>query len=303
MSASGPTRLPHGRRRTPREAMNRARSPISRLFLACCTLSSAAAAQTPFPPATPESQGMSSAALAELVTIINGYLARDMVVGAEFLVVKNRHTVLHEVFGWKDRENGEPMEPGTIFNVRSMTKPLTGAAAQMLIDEGLLSLGDTAAAFLPGFDNDASREITIEQLLTHRSGLPTGILASVDDYPDLWSMGNAVGEIGPVFPPGSKFWYSDAGTDALGAVVEQVSGTGLQDFVTSRLLEPLQMGDSFSCSPGEGHPLWDRVASLYFPYLGVWTKFWEPDGSPFYPFTWGSQTLYATPTLTLLEPS
>jgi CubicO group peptidase (beta-lactamase class C family) len=120
----------------------------------------------------------------------------------------------------------------------------------------------------------------------------------VDDYPDLLSMANAVGEdFGPEFPPGSKFWYSDAGTDSLGAVVEQASGTGLQEFVTDRLLGPLGMSDSFSYAPdGEGHPLWDRVASLYYPYMGNWTKIWEPDGSPFYPFTWGAQSLYATPT-------
>jgi CubicO group peptidase (beta-lactamase class C family) len=218
--------------------------------------------QAGFPVATPESQGLSTAALDELANEVRGYLDDELIVGAEILVIKNRHTVLHEVFGWMDREDNKPMGRNTIFNIRSMTKPLTGAAAQILIDEGKLNLEDRVAKYLPGFDNSKSEAITIEQLLTHRSGLPLSILTGLNDYENLYSMANAVGEGGPQFRPGSKFWYSDAGTEVLGAVVEQVSGLFLDQFVTERLLEPLEMGDSFY-STGETDPRWGRVGSLY----------------------------------------
>lgn len=245
-------------------------------------------------PALPESQGLSSDALQRLASTVGRYVEEDRIVGAELLVIRNRHTVLHEAFGWRDREDEIPMQQNTIFNIRSMTKPLTGAAAQILIDEGKLSLQDRAADYLPGFDNDNSRVITVEQLLTHWSGLPLTILTRVDEYNDLYSMANAIGERGPQFEPGSRFWYSDAGTDVLGAIVEVVSGVRLDEFVRQRVLEPLSMNDTFvATDPDDSR--WNRIASLYMGQPGSWVRVWTPRTGPFYPFAWGSQTLYSTP--------
>ena len=89
------------------------------------------AAAQDFPSATPESQGLSSESLKKLSDNVRGYLDADQIVGAELVVIKNRRTVLHEVFGWRDREDKAEMEKNTRFNLRSMTKPLTGAAAQI----------------------------------------------------------------------------------------------------------------------------------------------------------------------------
>lgn len=250
-----------------------------------------------FPSATPESQGLSSAALEELDRIIQGYLAGEQIVGAELLVIKNRRNVFHKVFGMRDKEDKIPWERHTVCNIRSMTKTITGAGIQILIDEGKLKLSDRAAAFLPGFRNEKCKNITIEQLLTHQSGLPLTIMAdaaSLDDYKDLIEMANAVGEKGPEFDPGSKFWYSDAGTDVLGAITEVVSEMSLDVFRKKRLLEPLGMDDTFTISKTNNYPK-DRVASIYFGNVGSWKTFWKPGDEPFYPFAWGSQTLYSTP--------
>lgn len=251
-------------------------------------------AREAFPEATAESQGMSSVALAELADVVQGYIDREMAVGAELAVIKNRHVVLHEAFGWQDREAEAPMEPNTLFNIRSMTKPITGASVQVLVDEGQLALDDLVSSYLPGFETDESREITVEQLLTHRSGLPLTILESTGDYESLEAMANAIGEVGPEFEPGSQFWYSDAGADTLGAVVEQASGSTLDAFVDERLLQPLGMADTYYLD-GSDDPSQDHIASLYVGRIGEWTRFWGPDEEPFYPYAWGSQSLYATP--------
>jgi CubicO group peptidase (beta-lactamase class C family) len=263
-------------------------------LLALAASHSSVRAQATFPEATPESQGLSSEALEALADVVQEYIDRDMAVGAELVVIKNRHTVLHEAFGWRDREAQIPMERDALFNIRSMTKPITGAAAQILIDEGKLALDDRVSDHLPGFDNDDSREITIEQLLTHRSGLPLSTLTETRQYESLKAMANATGEGGPEFEPGSKFWYSDAGTDVLGAGVEQASGSSLEDFVTSRLLQPLGMVDTYYAGAPDDSRL-DRVASLYAGGLGNWNRFWGPVDEPFYPYAWGSQTLYSSP--------
>ncbi|MBC7854739.1 MAG: beta-lactamase family protein [Pirellulaceae bacterium] len=252
-----------------------------------------------FPVATPESQGVSAAAVRRVADDVEEYVKNGTIVGGELLIIKNRKTILHEVYGERDREDKRAMERGTIFNIRSMTKPLTGVAVQMLADEGKLRLDDPVAKYLPGFDNDKSKAITIEQLLQHRSGLPlTILLFRLDAYPDLQAQAKAIGEKGPDFKPGEKFWYSDAGSDAAAAVVEKISGTTIDRFVAERILEPLGMTDSFYLSKADDpadDPRKKRLASSYIGSPGNWSRFWKPGGAPLYPFAWGSQTLYSTP--------
>jgi len=265
-------------------------------FLAVLAVLRLAATET-YPVATPESQGMSPEALKKLSAAVAGYLSADEIVGAELAVIKNRHTVCHEFFGWRDREDRVRMDKNTRFNLRSMTKTLTGAAAQILIDEGKLKLTDKVADYIPGFRNDKSETITIQQLLTHSSGLPLSILLTKEDmrsHDNLLSIANATGERGPKFEPNEKFWYSDAGSEVLGAVIEVVSSMSLDKFVSSRILSPLGMTDSLYLTGSK--PVNDSsVASLYGGGKGSWKRYWTPADPPFYPFALGSQSLYGTP--------
>jgi len=245
--------------------------------------------------ASPESQGISNETVKELADTVRGYFDEEMIVGAELVVIKNRRIVLHEVFGWKDRENEIPMERNNLFNIRSMTKPITGAAIQILIDEGRLRPDSRAAEYLPGFDNENSENITIEQLLTHRSGLPLSIIIAADEFETLLSMANETGTRGPEFTPGSKFWYSDAGTEVLGAIVEVETGVSLDTFVTENILEPLGMNASFYFHPAtQNDTRRERIPVLYVGGIGEWVKVWSSE-EPLYPFAFGSQGLYCTP--------
>jgi len=253
---------------------------------------------TAFEVATPESQGVPAAAVAALGELVAGYVDNDYAVGAELLIIKNRKIILHGAYGWADRQGDRPWAigtgTGTVCNIRSMSKPLTGAAAQILIDRGELSLDDPVARYLPGFDNDRSRAITVRQVLPHRSGLPLTILPAIDEYPDLIAEANAAGERGPEFEPGSKFWYSDIGADVVGAGVETITGERLDAFVTREILEPLGMSDSFYALDA-ADPRFTRIGSLYIGQAGAWTRHWDSGGKPLYPFAWGSQTVYSTP--------
>jgi len=100
------------------------------------------------PQADPEIHGIPADAIQELSAIIQKNFEDDYVVGAEFLIIKSGHILMHEAYGWMDREELKPMEPNTIFNIRSMTKMLTGASAQILIDEGRLRLDDKVSQYL-----------------------------------------------------------------------------------------------------------------------------------------------------------
>ncbi len=270
-------------------------------MLAACLITMGTSAQdTPsaFPVASPESQGMDAGALEQLAAVVQGYIDDELALGAELLVIKNRRTVLHRAFGWKDRESDQPMETDTIFNIRSMSKPFTGAALQVLIDRGQISPEDLVTDYLLGFDNDLSRRITVEHVLTHRSGLPLSIFMTrgvgLDHFESLQAMANAVGEDGPEFEIGEKFWYSDSGTDVVGALVEIHSGLLLNDFWEREFFAPLGMRDTLVALDAED-PRYPRIASLYIGSPHAWSRFWSPEVDPLYPFAWGSQTIYSTP--------
>jgi len=88
----------------------------------------------------------------------------------------------------------------------------------------------------------------------------TILTVRIDAYADLQAQAKAIGENGPQFEPGEKFWYSDAGSDAAAAVVERISGTTIDRFVAQRIVQPLGMADSFYLSKADD-PRKKRVAS------------------------------------------
>jgi len=255
-----------------------------------------AEAGDPFPPARPEEVGVDPAALERLDALAAGFVERDEVVGSELLVIKSRRTVLHSAHGWRDVEAQRPMEPGTLFCVRSMTKPLTGVVIQQLIAEGSLAATDRLADLWPAFDVEATREITVEHLLNHTSGWPLSLLLGkdirqLDGIEDVALLG--IGR-GPDFTPGERFQYSDQNSDTLGALVQRATGRPFEEVLRERVLEPLDMRDTV-CVMREGEPLRARTSSSYGGARGAWQRFWKPDDEPQFPFLLGSQGVYSTP--------
>lgn len=270
------------------------------LGLICALVASSPRAQNvpfdgPFPPSTALEEGVSPEALGRLEDLVQGLVADDEIVGAELLVVKNGRSVLHAGYGWRDREAQIPMEPGGVFCVRSMTKPLIGTAILMLVQDDLLELDTRVSEHLAAFDVEATREITVEQLLQHTSGLPMSHLLGRDVH-ELEGI-QAVAALGPRAPlasaPGTAFRYSDQGTDTLTALVEVVGGMPAAEFVRTRILEPLGMEDSTLVLP-EGDPLRARAGAKYTGARGAWKRYWGPEDPPLFPFFLGSQGLYST---------
>ncbi|MBB4277653.1 serine hydrolase domain-containing protein [Rhizobium mongolense] len=244
----------------------------------------------PFSPASPESVDISPQSLRHAVETVRVWVDEGRIVGAVMLVIRRNRIVLHEAVGWSDRERQIPMKTHTIFMMRSMTKPLLGTAILMLKEEGRLTLQDKVCKYLPAFDNERSRDITIYQLLTHTSGITGSIVEnSGSRYASLREAVDEVGRRGPEHPPGTRYEYSDPGSSAVGAVVAEISGIPVEDFVRTRILEPLGMGDSFldfKLQPND--PRAGRVAASYCREngeSGPWTKTWDntrPEEVPFF---------------------
>ena|GEM_PF-587669 len=267
---------------------------VSALVL-CAPVQASPTADENYPPSTALAEKVSPKALAALSDLVQSFVDDDQVVGAELLVIKNGRSILHQAYGWRDREAELPMETNSVFCVRSMTKPLIAASILMLVEDGLLNLDDPVAQHLPAFDHGDSSDITVEHLLQHTSGLPMSQilntdLTTLDGIQSVAQLG-ATAELS--FAPGDAFSYSDQGTDTLTALIEVVSGMSAADFVSTRVLAPLGMHDS-ACLMDDGHPLRERACSKYYGASGSWTRFWSADDPPLFPFFLGSQGLYST---------
>ena len=253
----------------------------------------------PFPNATPESQGIPSGALDRLAELVTGFVEAEEIVGAELLVIKNRRTVMHNVFGHDDRRNNKAMVKNTIFSIRSMTKPLAGVAAQMLIDDGVLKLSDPVAKYLDSFDNEQSLGVTLEHLLTHRSGFPMKsagpLWSNYSSYTNVLQIADYWGEYGPrLFTPGEQYHYADANVDTLGAVIGVASGKPAEALIEQRLFAKLGMRDTITLLR-EGDPRVDRVAGKHAGGRGRWNQFWRWNGKPYFSFPMFAQSFYSTP--------
>lgn len=293
----------------PLDRMNR----FSRVVLPCLLLLPPACGPAPeqpttapaaFQPAKPKDVGLSDEALVRLSSRIQQMVDEEMLVGGELLVVKNRRIVMREAYGWKDREAKERLEPGAVYCVRSMTKPLVGTAVQMLLDDGTLQLSTPVRDILPSFDRADKQAITIEHLLTHTSGLPfTTIGKPLTAYAGLRDVAEEAAEIPLLFDPGSGFQYSDAGSDTLGAVVKEVTGKKVEAFIQEEILDPLEMTDSHVLL-AEAPEVRKRIPSAYSGGTGMWKKHWAPDDTPIFPLFLTSQSLYSTTTdyARFLEP-
>jgi CubicO group peptidase (beta-lactamase class C family) len=208
------------------------------------------------------------------------YVDRRQTAGTVTLVARKGKVVSLEAVGWQDREAKIPMKTDTIFQIASMTKPVTAMGIAMLEEEGKLSIEDPVEKHLPEFRGQQlitrkegstvtlgkpARPITVKDLLTHTSGLRGG---APPGFGDVYSKRNrtlaevtiAVSQWPLEFEPGSKWSYCNMGIDVLGRIIEVCSGKSYETFLEERLFRPLGMKDTFFYPTPEQKA---RVATLY----------------------------------------
>jgi CubicO group peptidase (beta-lactamase class C family)/uncharacterized Ntn-hydrolase superfamily protein len=245
------------------------------ILILALAASSPARSAAPMPRATPESVGMSSERLQSVTALLRQFVADRKIAGAVAGVARRGKVVYLESVGLQSRETRAPMSERTLFRVYSMTKAVTGVAVMMLADEGRLRLGDAAARYLPEFKDvkvgagenarRPARDITIEDLLLHTSGLSH---RTSELYRRLEVRSRA--QVLPQFvtnitraplmeDPGTRFRYSEA-TTVLGRIVEVVSGQSFDAFVAARILAPLEMRDTSFWVDSVAAP---RLATVY----------------------------------------
>ncbi len=259
---------------------------IATLAFAVTAVCSAALLQAQaLPGASPESVGMSAQRLGRISEAFKQEIEKGNLPGVVVMVARKGRLVYSDAVGFQNRETGKPLSADAIFRIYSMTKPLVSVAAMMLVEDGKMQLNDAVSKFLPVVKGlqvsvakadaefakvtytlvPADREMTVQDLLRHTSGLAYANLTQNTPVREAYAKGGIEDDprgLAPaeevesfskaplVHQPGTVWEYSLA-VDMLGRVIEAVSGKRLGVFLDERLFKPLAMNDTAFWVPPE----------------------------------------------------
>lgn len=243
--------------------------------------------------AKPEDLGFSTQRLARLDQMFNSYVTENKMAGSVILVARKGKVGYYKAFGFRDKESNSKMELGSIFRIASQTKAIVSVAIMMLQEEGKLLIQDTVSRFIPEFEKtkvavarpfgkydvvDAKRQITIRDLLTHTAGIGYGTGTAAEEWKNadmqeyyfahrdepVAETIKRMASLPMDAHPGEKYVYGYS-TDILGVIVERASGIPLDEFLKTRIFDPLAMKDTYFFLPKEKA---SRLATVYDPERG-----------------------------------
>ena len=184
----------------------------------------------------------SSSRFQALDSVIEKSIHEGQTPGAVLLVWHDGKVVYRKAFGNRALEpRREPMTVDTIFDVASLTKVIaTTTAVMQLVARGEVRLNDPVMKYIPEFGQSGKEDITVRQLLIHHSGLKEDLdlAAPWEGRESAFRMAH---EEKLIFPPGSKFLYSDINFISLGEIVERVSGSTIDKYCAAHIFSPLKM--------------------------------------------------------------
>ena len=193
---------------------------------------------------------------------------------APIIVAKDGVPIASKASGVANKTTNAPITLDTKFNLGSMNKMFTGIAITQLAQEGKLDFKDPIIKHLPDYPNkDVGAKVTIQQLLTHTSGMGSYVN---DKFRTERTKLTTIAAHFPLFvndplsfSPGEKFEYSNSGYMVLGAIIERVSGQDYYTYVREHIFRPAGMADSGFYEPGKE-----------IPNLAVGYTRMGPDGKP-----------------------
>ncbi|MFC1490279.1 serine hydrolase domain-containing protein [Candidatus Latescibacterota bacterium] len=232
---------------------------------------------------SPEKVGFSSERLERLDAGLEKSVETGRMPGGVMMLARDGKVFYEKAVGYRDLKIKDEMAMDDIFRIASMSKPITAVATMMLFEEGAFLLTDPVSNYIPEFANPtvnvrsvdpetgartttnerAQGRITIYHLLTHTSGIPyngEGVHGGVDPAPGTIKENILnVAKVPLRHNPGERFTYG-LNSDVLGYLIEVISGMPLDQFMKSRIFDPLGMKDTFFFIPDNKM---DRRAGFY----------------------------------------
>ncbi|WP_297335191.1 serine hydrolase domain-containing protein [Algoriphagus sp.] len=255
--------------------------------------------------------GIDENRISRIDAVLDEAIRDGQIPGLVAMIVKDGKVIYHEAKGLADVKNGRRMEKNSIFRIASQTKAITSTAIMILWEEGHFRLDDPISKFIPEFKSPqvltgfrfsdttyttrtADKEITIRHLLTHTSGLGYGVIDGDERMKMIYQKARVVdlfttedisieesvkrlAKLPLHHDPGARFTYSE-GLDVLGYLVEIVSGMPFDEFLNSRIFNPLEMKDTrFYLNDNQD----DRLVAVHTHQAGEWVAFpitfYDPD--------------------------
>ena len=212
-----------------------------------------------------------------LASSIQPFLDKKYLAGAVLLAATKDRVLSLESVGYADLASKRPMPTDALFWIASMSKPMTGTALTMLIDEGKVGLEDPVEKYLPEFKDQMfiaykddttallkkpQHPIVVREILSHTSGLAFATPMETPTFDRLELRDSVRGHAAmPLqFEPGTKYAYSNGGTNTAGRIIEVVTGQKYEDFMQERLFDPLGMTET-TFWPSEAQM--KRFATIY----------------------------------------
>lgn len=275
-------------------------------FLICITVSSQTTSVRVSPPlsqGSPQDVGLSGNRLDKIERMLEQAVEKGEIPGGVVLIARNGKIVLHKGFGMSDAAENRTFRKDDIFRIASQTKAITATAVMMLWEEGKFRLDDPISKYIPAFENtgvldtfneaDSSftvnpleQKITVRHLITHTSGIGYGIIDGDDRFRKIFTKAGIIDlfTTEPVrleenikklasmplhHPPGEKWTYSE-GMDVLGYFIEIISGMPFDQFLKTRIFDPLGMKDTWFYLPEN---LAARLVPVQHNPNGEWSRY------------------------------
>ncbi len=196
----------------------------------------------------PEDIGLSGERLNTLYSYVDSLTETGELPGACVLVARNGTPMSVRSFGaLRPRVSDALVEPDTIFLVASITKPVTVAAAMLLVERGQFLLDDPVAKYIPAFAANGKQRVRIRHLMTHTSGLPDFLPENIElrkQHAPLSEFLRRICDLPLDFEPGTGVQYQSTGLGILGALIEEMTDMELPDFVHKEIFQPVNMHDT-----------------------------------------------------------
>ena len=257
----------------------------------------------PLQEGNPKEVGMSAERLDKIDAMLTEEVKEGHIPGAVALIARKGKIVFHKAYGVDNGEKKRPLEKDAIFRIASQTKAITATAVMMLWEEGKFQLDDKISKYIPEFQeaqildtfNDADstyttkpaeNQITIRDLLTHTSGIGYGMIDGDERFRKIYAKAGIIdaftsekvvlsdnikklAKLPLHHEPGENWTYSE-GLDVLGYLVEIISGKPFDEFLRTRIFEPLGMKDTWFYLPKEKQ---SRLVAVQVNDNGNWKRF------------------------------
>ncbi|MCL4138392.1 UNVERIFIED_CONTAM: hypothetical protein GTU68_036941 [Idotea baltica] len=246
---------------------------------------------------------MSEFRLSYIDTMLNNAVSDNIIPGAVALVSRHGKLVYHKAFGRADNALEKDLKQNDIFRIASQSKAITSTAVMILWEEGKFNLDDPISKYIPEFQDEqiidifnesdssyttkpSKNKITIRHLLTHTSGIGYGVIDGDHRFKKLYnkagivdlfttkniSIGDNIKKLAKLplhHNPGEKFTYSE-GLDVLGYFIEIVSGMPFDEFLKTRIFDPLGMQDTQFYLPESKY---NRLVTVQTKEEDKWIKY------------------------------